>query len=199
MMVRLIGDTHGEMAPLFEAADFPGPLIHLGDLGFRRSWLKAAQLENLLVVAGNHDDVITARTTPIFLGDFGDLAGRLPGVEGVMYIRGALSVDRDLRQENIDWWADEELSEKRLQEAMSFYFDMKPRVVLTHEAPLVVCHMLLGWELTPSKTATVLWRMLQYHSPDQWYFGHHHRSWERQVGETHFRCLGIEEQLDVDL
>jgi hypothetical protein len=41
--------------------------------------------------------------------------------------------------------------------------------------------------------------MLQLHERERWYFGHHHFSCECQVGNTVFRCLAIDEVLDVDL
>jgi hypothetical protein len=54
--------------------------------------LKAAQIPNLSVIAGNHDDIVTARTTSIFLGDFGDLADRFDDIRGVFFVRGAYSI-----------------------------------------------------------------------------------------------------------
>jgi len=174
-------------------------MIHLGDLGFRASWLKAPRIPNLHVVAGNHDDIVTARETSIYLGDFGDLGEHVPGLEDVFFLRGANSIDRDLRVEGRDWWAEEELSDEELEEAIALYSRLGPRLVLSHECALVVGHMLLGADLIPSRTATALWRMLQLHEPECWYFGDHHVSWERMVGNTRFRGLAIDEVLDVDL
>ncbi len=197
--VRLLGDTHGNMTPIRLGARLGLRMIHLGDLGFRASWLKASRIPNLHVIAGNHDDIVAARETPIYLGDFGNLGEHLDGVEGVFFLRGAQSIDRDLRVEGRDWWAEEELSDEELEGAIALYSRMRPRVVLSHESPSVVGHMLLGADLIPSRTATALWRMLQLHEPERWYFGHHHVSWQRQVGNTSFRCLAIDEALDVDI
>jgi predicted phosphodiesterase len=196
--VVIIGDTHGNMAPLHECAARGQTMIHIGDLGFRRHWLEADQIPDLHVVAGNHDDVLTARNTRPFLGDFGDLAERLPGISGVFFVRGAFSIDRDMRIQGRDWWPEEELSDERLREAGEFYAAMRPRVVISHEAPLVVNHVLYGAETISSRTALALFRMLQIHEPKRWYFGHHHVSWERQLGGTTFRALGIDEILDVE-
>jgi hypothetical protein len=160
---------------------------------------KAERIPNLYVVAGNHDDIVTARETSIFLGDFGDLGEHIPGLENVFFLRGANPIDRDLRVEGRDWWAEEELSDEELEEAIALFSRVRPRVMLSHDCPLVIGHMLLGADLIPSRTATALWRMLQLHEPERWYFGHHHISWERQIGNTTFRCLAMDEALDLNL
>jgi len=197
--VRLLGDTHGNMTPIRLGARLGLRMIHLGDLGFRSSWLKANRIPNLRVVAGNHDDIITARETSIYLGDFGDLGEHVQGLDNVFFLRGASSIDRDLRVEGRDWWTEEELFDQELEAAIDLYSRLRPRVMLSHECPSVIGHMLLGADLIPSRTATALWQMFQRHEPERWFFGHHHLSWERRVGNTIFRCLAIDEALDVDL
>jgi hypothetical protein len=172
--------------------------IHLGDLGFAKSWRKADLLPNLLVLGGNHDDYSVAPSHGCYLGDYGDLADRVPGVDGAFFCRGAFSIDRGLRTEGLDWWAEEELSHHQLNEAINFYIQMKPRVVLSHDCPLVIQHILYGAEMIPSRTAEALWRMLQAHEPEDWYFGHHHIEWQRRIGQTRFRCLAIDEVFEVE-
>jgi hypothetical protein len=76
---------------------------------------------------------------------------------------------------------------------------MRPRIVLSHECPLVIEHILYGAEMIPSRRATGLFRMFQSHEPEVWYFGHHHQAWERKLGNTPFRCLAIDEKLYVGL
>jgi hypothetical protein len=196
--MRLIGDSHGDLTTLSRVVG-DHLTIHLGDLGFRKSWRKADLLPNLLVLGGNHDDYSVAPTYGCYLGDYGDLGERVPGIEGVFFCRGAFSIDRGLRTENLDWWAEEELSDHQLLDALDFYGKMRPRLVLSHEAPLIINHMLYGGEMIQSRTATALWRMFQAWEPEQWYFGHHHVQWERQVGQTRFRCLAIDEVIDVQL
>jgi predicted phosphodiesterase len=195
----LIGDGHGNLTPVRQAASLGLTVVHLGDLGFAREWRKAARISNLHVVAGNHDEIPIARTTPVWLGDYGDLGERIAGADGVFFVRGALSIDRDLRIEGLDWWPEEELSYGELQEAIDFYTAMRPRVVLSHDCPLVINHILYGGETIPSRTATALWRMLQAHEPEVWYFGHHHVQFDRVIGKTRFRGLAIDEVVDVEL
>jgi hypothetical protein len=97
-------------------------------------------------------------------------------------LRGGYSIDRDLLIAGSDCLADEELTDARLADAMDFYLEMWPRVVLSHEAPLIVCHALYGAEMITSRTATALWRMFQAHEPARWFYGHHHMATERQIG-----------------
>ena len=198
-LVRLIGDSHGNLTPIRQAVSEGRRVIDMGDLGFAQSWRKADRMPNVYVLGGNHDDYLVAPSCNCYLGDYGDLGARIPSATGVFFLRGALSIDRDLRIEGRDWWAAEELSEQEIQDAIAYYAAMQPRIVISHEAPLVVNHILYGAELIGSRTATALWRMLQMHEPERWYFGHHHVQWERQIGRTRFRGLAIDEAIDVDL
>jgi hypothetical protein len=50
----------------------------------------------------------------------------------------------------------------------------------------------------PSRTNAFLARLLGRHRPRLWVFGHHHRDWRSQVGDTLFVCLGVLSHLDVD-
>jgi hypothetical protein len=198
-ILRLVGDSHGDLTVLQEATSNDHDTIHLGDLGFASAWRAAEKLPRLSVVGGNHDDYSIAKSCETYLGDFGDLGCRVEGASGIFFVRGAHSIDRDLRIENYSWWAAEELSESSLREATDFYGEMKPKIVLSHDCPIILHHMFYGAEMIASRTSTALWRMLQLHEPEEWYFGHHHISWERKLGSTRFRALGIDEIVDLSL
>ena len=198
-LVRVIGDTHGNMTPVRQAASLGLTIVHLGDLGFQREWTKASRVPHLHVVAGNHDEIPFARETPIYAGDFGDLGGRVAGASGAFFIRGAASLDRDLRVPGKDWWVEEELSNGELDAALDDYVHLRPHAVLSHEAPTSVVRAIHGEAARPSRTSEALQAMLEAHAPTRWYFGHHHLSWSDKVMGTEFRGLAIDEVLDVVL
>jgi hypothetical protein len=198
-VVRLIGDGHGNLTPIRQAVAEGRTVVHLGDLGFASSWKKASLLPSVLVPGGNHDDYSVAPTCPCYLGDFGDLGERIPGSEGTYFVRGALSIDRRLRMEGRSWWREEEIPPERIDAAVEAYARLRPRTVLSHDAPIPVIQILYGADAIASRTSLMLAQMLEVHEPARWFFGHHHVSCECRVGNTLFRCLGIDEALDVDL
>jgi len=197
-MLRLIGDGHGNLTPVRQAARAGLVVVHLGDLGFERDWRKVARLQNLHVVAGNHDDVPFARSTPVFAGDYGSLGKRIVGADGIFFVRGAATIDVEGRRAGKDWWpGDEELTEDAMTAALAAYAALRPNTVLSHEAPTSVVRLIHGEEARPSRTSDLLEAMLAAHSPARWFFGHHHVRWQADHLGTRFRCLGIDETLDV--
>lgn len=198
-LVRLLGDTHGNMTPVRQASRLGLVAVHLGDLGFAREWAKASRIPNLHVVAGNHDEIPFARATPVFAGDFGDLGERVAGASGVFFARGAESLDRELRTPGKDWWPEEQLSNGELDAALDAYLRLRPHTVLSHEAPTSVVRAIHGDAARPSRTSETLQAMLEACRPERWSFGHHHVSWSAAIAGTEFIGLGIDEVLDVVL
>ena len=196
--VRLIGDGHGNLTPVLQGVSQGCTVVHLGDLGFEDAWQRAARLPNVFVVAGNHDDYGTAVSNPCYLGDFGSLGERIEGADGVWFVRGAFSIDRKWRIEGVDWWREEELSVDRIHDALDAYVAARPHTVLSHDCPLSVARMLLPGAHA-SRTGELLQTMLEAHAPERWFFGHWHVRWERQVDATAFRCLAIDEELDIEV
>lgn len=197
--VRIVGDSHGNLVPVRQAGREGLVCVHIGDLGFEREWRKAAHIPNLHVVAGNHDEIPYARTTPIYLGDYGDLGERIEGTSGTFFVRGAESLDRGLRTPGKDWWSEEQLSDDELGAAFDAYIRLRPHTVLSHEAPLCVVRKLHGDDAEPSRTSEALQAMMEAHCPKRWFHGHHHVRWTGVIGGTEFRALGIDEVLDIEL
>jgi predicted phosphodiesterase len=195
--IRLIGDVHGNMTPIRLAVRLNKVVLQLGDLGFRKDWGKIARLQGVFVCAGNHDELEAARQTPCYLGDFGDLGEKIPGASGIFFVRGAESLDRELRTEGKDWWADEELTAEEMGSARKAYLSIRPHTVLSHEAPSSVVDLLEGKAAIHSRTTNFLNDLLKIHRPRRCYFGHHHRFWIAEVEQTLFRCLAIDEAVDI--
>jgi hypothetical protein len=191
-----MGDIHGEFGRLRMLSDSePGTtFVVLGDVGF--GFGLVPRLSNVKYVRGNHDDPHAARMHPDYLGDFGVW-------DGMFYIGGAFSVDWQWRIERMNmgapvcWWPDEELDEAALERAIVRYSELKPEIVISHEAPSEIGWMLLQRilirpekrECKNSRTAQALQRMFEFHQPKHWYFGHYHYDWTAEVNGTVFHCL----------
>jgi UDP-2,3-diacylglucosamine pyrophosphatase LpxH len=148
-----IGDIHGKYRRLND--DIPKDhcrdqtIIQVGDfgIGFRKltdelhdlSYLNASLAEynnKLLVIRGNHDNpgFFNGKIKDIhfsnieFLPDYS-----VRNVEGknILFIGGAISVDRFARKEGIDYWKDEVFE---LDEKLSDFRDIQ--IVVTHTCPL---------------------------------------------------------------
>jgi hypothetical protein len=140
---------------------------------------------------GNHDNPEYSRRSKHYLGDFG--SREIDGLR-VFFVSGALSIDRDLRIEGLDWWPEEELSMAQLYEAIDAYIEYKPDVMLTHDGPDIATDALkrrhfLHKERRPSRTAQALNAMFEQYQPKHWVFGHWHVRHRETINGTDFRCL----------
>ncbi|YCM42066.1 hypothetical protein V2O64_12215 [Verrucomicrobiaceae bacterium 227] len=79
-----------------------------------------------------------------------------------------------------------------MNEAFDLHVKIKPRVVVTHDAPASLFESGGPMELNPfypSSTAGFLQALFDAHAPEIWLFGHHHLSRDFVLKETRFRCL----------
>ncbi|MDR1270905.1 MAG: metallophosphoesterase [Planctomycetaceae bacterium] len=199
--ITFIGDVHGHIdkyLKLIEDVDFS---VQLGDMGFDYSKLYNIDTNHHRFVPGNHDNypVINtwlreSRSFPVN-GLF-----RLGGVE--MYaFRGGLSIDRYIRVEGIDWFADEEMSHWNLRMAIDEIVENKPKIIVSH-----VCPVLLQQELVcrglgdivkyaptviTARTEQAMQTAFDLISvkPDYWIFGHHHVWFDETIEGTRFVCV----------
>lgn len=207
MSITIIGDIHGQTTTyqkwIRDNLDPSQRSIQIGDmgLGFAGVGLPAPGQPPFegdhQFFRGNHDSPDKCRAHKNYLGDYGYEAA-----SGIFYVAGAFSIDRAYRIEGISWWADEELSYTELGKAIDLYLQVKPRFVLSHEAPAKAGTVLLSTLLGPyfmakggcvnSRTAQALEAMLSFHAPEKWIFGHYHIDKHFHVPgyDTEFICLG---------
>jgi predicted phosphodiesterase len=166
--------------------------IQLGDLGFKREhewFLKNVDYNQHKVLFGNHD-YMPLVNGPHSLGDYALLDG------GIMAIRGAYSIDRNIRTVGLDWFHDEELSMEKCEEVLSVFERERPRIVLSHDCPDKVCQEMHS-EPKKSRTNQLLQACFERHQPELWVYGHSHRHWEHRMNGTKFVCLGELELLEI--
>ena len=203
MNIRIIGDVHGLIWDYIEIIKGVDKSIQLGDMGFKNQYTfmqklmleKEIKSDDHLFVPGNHDDYDHLPSNS--LEEFGH---KKIGQHKVMWIRGAMSIDKRLRIPNIDWWQAEELSYKRGQDAIDLYNEILPDIVLSHDCPFKILSNLYG---TAHKEETITGQILdtcfEAYQPKMWLFGHHHQDKTFQIGRTTFKCLDELSHVDLEL
>ena len=197
-MFTAIGDTHGKYDLYLEIARSHKNTVQIGDLGFRYGCLEGLDPESHKIVGGNHDNYDTIVNYPHYLGDCG--FHTLGGTE-FFFLRGAYSVDRDMRTIGVDWWSQEEIPIERFMEIRGEYRARKPRIVITHTCPEIMAPAFLdarkAHRVHVTKTGFMLDELFNSHKPDLWVFGHFHVSRSAMEGGTKFVCLNELETLDI--
>ncbi len=181
----IIGDVHGKINEYWKILQkHKCPSIQVGDFGFKKqhNWhLKNIDHSQHQINFGNHDDYG-------FLDAPHSLSNWSISTNGLMTVRGAYSIDKAYRTENLDWWANEELNYEEMQNAIDFYNFNKPKIMITHDCPDYARRYLFGIR-DKSITSNGLQAMFEFHQPDIWIFGHHHRRKEETINGTKFICL----------
>lgn len=214
-LTRIIGDIHGLVNDYkaYSINDFDGPTIQVGDfgVGFGQSdfWHESVndfhRSGQHRFIRGNHDNPSVCKEMVGWIPD-----GRIEN--DVMFVGGAWSIDNPnadfpwyRRTENVDWWANEECSDAQFQHFIELYSVVKPRVMITHDCPLVVSTemffnsgLIKGSQYT-TRTAAAFDAMIAIHQPDEWYFGHWHFTMQYKYGRTMFQCIGELDYVDVEL
>lgn len=195
----IIGDVHGRFNDYIDIiqAYSMEKSIQVGDMGvgFRypivgeTDWAKAFNFVGLehKFFRGNHDSPYECWKSPNHLGDYGYLPN-----EGIYYVGGGFSIDRQYRIEGVDWWSEEELTAGKQLHVLKEYKDYKPRIVLSHECPTVFKpHCLPNiTSYIQSGTERLLQALYEEHQPDIWVCGHYHIGVSKKLGKTQFVCLG---------
>lgn len=212
MITRFIGDVHGKYSRYKEIIRDSVPSIQIGDMGvgFRheRGGRYGEFMENPpydkmasgnhRFIRGNHDNPGVCAQHSQWIPD-----GTIEG--DVMYIGGALSIDRAWRVPGFTWWDDEELSLDRLNQLVDVYAEARPRIMVTHDCPesLVerMCAIIGSTQKhnDPSRTRQAFESMLCHHAPELWIYGHWHMPMDKVIGKTRFVCLAELEYKDLDI
>lgn len=204
--LRVIGDVHGKIDYYIQLAKESYFSIQLGDLSFNYDKLGNLDSNFHKVIAGNHDNYTKengkfVKQTNHFLGDFGVV--KIPSfTEKVFFVRGANSIDKQLRTEGVNYWRDEELTYSNSLKALEEYKKEKPDFVFSHTCPAFITKLAFGYktwhgqEIRSSMTDVLLEQMFEYHKPKMWIFGHHHKSWKANINDCQFQCLAELECFD---
>ena len=205
-----IGDTHGKVQDYISILElYPDqPTVQVGDFGlgfvgnepadeFITGYIKDDPHHRF--IRGNHDNPAACRACPNWLPD-----GTVEG--DVMFIGGAWSIDKAWRTQGFDWWEDEECSYDQLFEFVDTYDRVRPRVMVTHDAPLNVTEkhfVSVGKALAKiqiqTRTQLAFQSMFEIHQPELWVFGHWHTHLDVIENGTRFICLEECQTCEVDM
>jgi len=202
----LIGDIHALFWDYKRILERSGTKesLQLGDygLGFPGSMdgIDLSDVEGThQFLRGNHDNPAICRKSPYYIGDFGIHEGSF--IDGrydkLFYISGSWSIDQAWRTPGISWWPEEELSYDELDQAVNLYLKEKPEIVCSHECPEEISQIFYPGTAHPTRTGQALSSMFQHHQPSYWFFGHHHKSWRKNVMGCQFVCLNELETIDI--
>jgi predicted phosphodiesterase len=194
--MMIIGDIHGKYEEyLSKIQSYDGPSIQIGDFGIG---LRATppdlfdqmKKHDARFFRGNHDNPEFCKMMPQYISD-----GHVEG--DMMMVGGAFSIDWMYRVIGHSWWLDEELSIPEFEEVIKTFETAKPKIMLTHDCPVVVIPYIHNHNsLFPSsRTQLAFQAMWELYRPQLWIFGHHHKSFDMTLDGTRFICLNELETL----
>ncbi len=203
-MIRFIGDVHAEFNRYMAIVnDFEGETIQVGDFGV--GFAPVPDLDDRHgFIRGNHDNPVMCRdqNMPWSKNYIADGWYETVGSPTLFFVGGALSIDKHLRTEGLNWWRDEELSYGELIQILDDYENVKPDVMVTHDCPESIAQQLFGGTyklILPSITRYTLDVALGFHAPKLWIFGHWHQSVDVTINNTRFICLNELEYKDIEI
>ena len=215
--IRFIGDVHGHFARYKTILkNSPYPTIQVGDMGIGfKKWphgefsanppYDKMVAGNHKFIRGNHDNPSACKQHSQWIED-----GRWirEGNTTIMFIGGALSIDRAHRVEGYSYWSDEELSSERLMALVDLYEVVEPTIMVTHEFPDTIAEMIVNeGRATPikldprfaSRTRQAFQSMFELYQPKLWLGGHWHVPFDKVINGTRFVCLPELVTMDVNI
>jgi hypothetical protein len=202
-MIRFVGDVHGKHDFYREIVKDCGYSVQLGDFWHDYApALRGLDPRRHKILGGNHDNYNQLPDIPHYLGDYGTY--NLGGIE-FYFIRGAYSIDKFYREENVSWWKEEQLTLEQMAECFEDYKKKKPDLVISHECPEELYYdedffdTYGGIQVyEPNSTTRFLQKCLNVHRPKTWIFAHHHKDFEKEKDGTLFICLDELSYIDFE-
>ena len=199
MKLRLCGDVHGDhnaIIQILQSCHHYDLTIQMGDYGAgfgAEAYLPLVPHEKFRVLHGNHDNPAILARYPHDLGRFGVLEF---GDKKIFYVAGAWSIDYQWRTPGLSWWPNEELDYTEAEECLKLWENVCADIdlVISHDGPPVFTQYIKNVYPIETFTGSLLWEMYKIHKPQLWRIGHWHKSFDKKIQSTHFRCLNINEE-----
>jgi len=182
-----IGDVHGDFQKYLNITSLSNSSLQIGDTGvFRDSDIQNLPMNNKhKCFRGNHDNPNVYHNNPNALSDYG-----YDNITEIFWMAGAYSIDFRQRTPTLDWWENEELSNKELTKAVQLYSDTKPSIMTSHDCPNQIREVIFQQKkdnfYQSNRTVQSLSVMFENYQPDIWIFGHHHYRIDYKIGKTRF-------------
>lgn len=106
------------------------------------------------------------------------------------------------------WWPEEEIGTDQIIACMDLWRKTcrDIDIVISHDCPvnfgiemLNKFDSIFGGQIFFNRTNLLLLDMWSYYQPPRWICGHWHHSFTKQIGDTHFRCLNINEVMELEI
>jgi hypothetical protein len=197
LKTRFIGDIHGDFKFYQQAIRGVERSVQVGDFGLGFAGYKDPEPWNTnhRFIRGNHDNPAACKKYPNWIPD-----GTFEN--GILYIGGAASIDREHRIIGRDWWPDEEVSLRCFTEIHHIATEVwHPHTLVTHDCPYSVVPKLFPRALPfSSQTQNCLDYFLEDNkSIKTWIFGHWHENVDTVIDGVRYICLGINQYKDIEL
>lgn len=209
-MLRVTGDCHNKINELLSIIPENGVMLQIGDLSFQYDFLDSVSSNKFRFFCGNHDNIDKAYNYPHCLGKFGY---HLFGGVAFFHLSGAFSIDWQMRIKHEQktgekvWWENEQLSYKELEQALEMYSQIKPDLVIAHDAPRSVVrkvfdgNILKGFGYDPdtftTHTSEALETMINIHKPKTFIHGHYHKNVKTIIDDVEYICLDELNYIDI--
>ncbi len=205
MKLGIIGDVHGDVRYLDIIKRFDYTL-QIGDMSYDYSFLKDVDSTRHKFFPGNHESYDVVFEQPGCLGDFGVYENP---VAPLFFVRGAFSIDKKYRSFKVDWFPEEEMSQKEWGDCIEMYGDIKPNILVSHDCPFSVLPHITNPEIARSfgfkdgciqtTTGLGLDELLKVHKPKVHIFGHHHKPFHKVIDGVEFICVPTLQALEFEL
>lgn len=215
MKTMFVGDIHGKWSLYEKLINKTNPeiIIQVGDLGYfpnmKRCYGNSWEFNDIpksvktYFIDGNHEDISQLR-------QYKNLENPVEIIPNINYvprgcvftinetnilgIGGALSIDRDIRTPEYDWFYDEIIDESVLYLLEERCKNKRIHIIVSHTCP----HIL--WKYLNKKniyefpdhidhSMKILDEVFKTIKPDLWIFGHWHTNFECNIKNTKFICL----------
>lgn len=197
MKILVCGDVHGEFSLFnrFLNTERPNIVLQCGDFGYwpkffnttylnmygrRQLWQAEIKNKNTKIFwcDGNHEDhesLKNRKTEELWPGVYYMERGSvlvLPDGRKVLFIGGAYSIDKEYRTAGYDWFPDETITQRDIEELP----DDKIDVVISHTAPIEfdVKDPRKEFRTIPDPSRDALSFVYNKYKPKRWFFGHFH-------------------------
>lgn len=205
MKTLITGDVHNKFGDLNQLISRrkPDSIFSCGDFGYwpkfaprytePLSKIKLQSAEYLRWCDGNHEDfwsLAERESDELEPGIIYMPRGStftLPDGRVVLFMGGAHSIDKHLRRIGVDWFPEETITQKDLNDLPNTEVD----IFITHTCPAeLVNDLIKGYpkkRMEPSNYAlSELWK---HYKPDLWFFGHWHQYGEYKMMGT--QCYAL--------
>jgi len=190
MSLYVVGDVHRKLDRYFQLLHrLNGTVIQVGDLGYRDEWNRVDRFPGThYFIHGNHDEVEEENRR--YLGPFGLFVVDGPEFYFVSGAETRYPLGERKKKIGINWWPSrEELTNRQMEDAVAYYLETRPQLVISHDCPARVKSYLLGGRSVRDRTSSCLQTMLEEHTPKLWVFGHLHQEFQVTFDKTDFVCV----------